>query len=150
MTQRVRVDFINWSPDQEDLFNQGLTKASNVFHDDIGYRPIKTHTAPSQFGNLASVSSLRTRAIGSGEDVFCAWVTGNNLNVGVNGVTSLSAGATAVSFATAGTSQEIVMFDVAEFEDYLFFTVEAQQEENSQTTTTSIRKAGYLTVANKT
>lgn len=36
----VRINFLNWRPDAEDIGNDGLITADNVIHDTEGYKQI--------------------------------------------------------------------------------------------------------------
>ncbi len=148
MTEQVRIDFLNWRPDQEDLGNDGLTVANNVVHDSEGYKPIYLAStgAFSTTGALASVSSIVTKPAGAQMTPFSAWLSADTIGVGFNGVSAVQAGATTTAFATTGATQVITAFDVAELNGQMVFVVEAQQNEGSPDTLTSIGLAGLITV----
>ena len=148
MTEQVRINFLNWAPDKEDLGNEGLTVASNVVHDTDGYKPIYLASAGvfSTTGALASVSSIVTKPAGAQMTPFSAWLSADTIGVGFNGTSAVQAGATTTAFATTGTAQEITAFDVAELNGQMVFVVEAQQVEGSPDTTSAIQAAGLITV----
>ena len=151
----LRVNFLNWKPDQEDVGNDGLTVADNVIHDTEGYRPVNLASSGTfaTTGGLAAsndtVLSLVAKPVGSSGDLFCAWIadsTTPTLHVGVNGSTgTTTATGYPLAFATAVTSPEIYAFDVCEYGGKILFTVEAQGETSSPDTTTSLAFAGYMT-----
>jgi len=150
MTQ-VRFDFLNLAPDIEDTENQGLTVAQNVVHDTEGYKPVHLGSTGSfaTTGGLAAsnatVTSIIAKPVGVGNDLFCAWLAGDTLHVGLNGVTAASDTTNfPVSFSTSGSSQEIVAFDVAELADKIFFVVQAQQTEAVPSTTATLTTTGHM------
>jgi len=149
----VRVNFLNWRPDAEDVGNDGLTKADNVIHDVEGYRPahLASSGAFSTTGGLAASSatvlSVVAKPVGSQGDLFCAWVadaTVPTLHVGINGVTATtSATGYPLAMATAATDAEIYAFDVCEYGGSIVFTVEAQATDASATAL-SYAFTGYM------
>lgn len=145
---RVKVPFLNWRPDAEDVDNNGLTKADNVVHDTEGYRPI--HIASSgafSTAIAATVLSSVAKPVGSQGDTFAAWIvnaTAPTLQVGINGSTATtSATGHPLAFATAAVNPEIFAFDVCEYGGKIVWTVEAQAEDASGTSL-SIAYAGYM------
>lgn len=147
----LRVDFLNWRPDAEDVGNDGLTTADNVIHEPEGYKPV--HLASSgAFTTVlaasdATVLSIVAKPVGAQGDLFCAWIadaTAPTLCVGINGVTaSTAATGHPLTFATASTGQEIFAFDVCEYGGKIAWTVEAQAADASGTAL-SIAYAGYM------
>jgi hypothetical protein len=150
----IRVNFLNWSPDAEDVGNEGLTTADNVIHETEGYKPV--HLASSgtfaTTGGLAASSgtilSVVSKPVGNQGDLFCAWLTDATtpaLYVGINGETAAtSATGHPLAFSTAVTSPEIYAFDVCEYGGKILWTVEAQGSASSPATTMSIAFAGYM------
>jgi len=151
-----RLKFLNWRPDLEDTENDGLTVAQNVIHDVEGWKPVHLGSAGSFVttgslaASVANVTAIITKSVGVGNDTFSAWIANNQLNVGVNGVTSpalTSAGGSLtgypLSFSTTGAPQ-ITAFDVCEYAGKIFFVAEAAQLEGAPTTTVSIRFMGHL------
>lgn len=149
----MKVNFLNWRPDRDDVANDGLTKAENVIHDVEGYRP--AHLASSgtfaTTGGLAAsdatVLSIIAKPVGSQGDLFCAWVadaTTPTLHVGLNGVTATTA-ATGypLAMAAAATDAEIFAFDVCEYGGKIVWTVEANATDASATALT-YAFAGYM------
>lgn len=141
----VKFNFLNYRPALEDEQNQGLVKAENVVHEVGGYKPIHLQSAGAFSTAVAGVSySAMAKPIGSQGDVLAAWVNGNSLHVGVNGVTSTSTTTGyPLSFATSGSSPFIYAFDVCEAEGKVFFTVEARQTEQGPITATLVH-SGYM------
>ncbi len=141
----VRLNFLNFAPDLEDEENTGLTVAQNVVHEPEGYKAIHLGSAGSfsTTGGLAAssatVTSLIAKPVGAGDDLFCAWIAGDTVHVGINGVTSASdTTGYPLSFATTGSSQAISAFDVCEYASKIFFVVEATQIVNVPSTTTAV------------
>lgn len=148
---QIRINFLNYNPDLEDTENEGLTIAQNVIHEPEGYKPVHlgTSTAFATTGGLAAsvytVTSCIAKPIGAGNDLFCAWIANNTLHVGLNGVTATTAvTGYPLSFSTAGSSQEITAFDVAEYAGKIFFVAEAKQTEASPSTTGVLAHIGYM------
>ena len=149
----MRVTFLNWRPDTEDVGNDGLTQADNVIHDVEGYRPVHLMSSGSfsTTGGLAAsnatVLSVVAKPVGSQGDYFAAWVadqTTPTLHVGLNGVTATtSATGYPLAMATAATDAEIYAFDVCEYAGKILWTVEAQGTDASATAL-SYAFAGYM------
>ena len=147
----ARINFLNWRPDLEDTEHEGLTVAENLIHEPEGYKPCHLGSAGSfsTTGGLAAssatVNSLVAKRIGPWSDQLCAWLSNDTIQIGINGVT-LTSTTTGypLSFATAGSNQEITVFDVSEYGGKVTFVVEASQSEGSPSTTSSIRHSGYL------
>lgn len=146
-----RFNFLNWRPDLEDTEHDGLTVAQNVIHDVKGWEPAHLgsagsfSTTGSLGASVATVTSLVAKGVGPFGAQFCAWLANNQINVGVNGITSpATTTGYPLSFSTAGASQAITVFDVCEYAGKIFFTVEATQTEAIPSTTTIIRHTGYL------
>lgn len=137
----MRVKFLNWRPDAEDVGNDGLTTADNVIHDVEGYRPVHLASAGTFATALAAsdatILSIVSKPVGSQGDQFVAWVadaTTPTLHVGINGATAAtSATAYPLAMATAATDAEIYAFDVCEYAGKIVFTVEAQATDASAT-----------------
>ena len=147
----VRFNFLNFNPDSEDTENQGLTIAQNVVHDTEGYKAVHLGSAGSfsTTGGLAAsaatITSIVVKPVGVGDDLSCAWIASDTLHVGLNGVTAASVTTGfPVSFATTGSSQEIVSFDVTEFADKIFFCAQAQQTEIAPSATSTLTTVGYM------
>jgi len=147
----VRFNFLNYNPDTEDTENQGLSVAQNVVHDTEGYKPVHLGSAGSfaTTGGLAAsaatVTSIIAKPVGDGNDLFCAWIAGDTLHVGLNGVTAAAATTGyPVSFATTGSSQEIVSFDVTELAGKIFFAAQAQQSQAAPVATATLTTTGYM------
>lgn len=147
----MKVKFLDWRPDIEDVGNGGLTQADNVVHDVEGYRPIHLASAGAFSTDVAAsnatVLSIVAKPVGSQGDLFCAWVaqdTVPELHVGLNGATApTTATGYPLAMATAATDAEIYAFDVCEYGGYIVFTVEAQATDASATAL-SYAFAGYV------
>ena len=137
----MRIGFLNWRPDAEDVGNDGLTTADNVIHDVEGYRPVHLASsgtfATALAASDATVLSIISKPVGSQGDLLCAWVadqTTPTLHVGLNGVTAVtSATGYPLAMATAATDAEIFAFDVCEYAGKIVWTVEAQATDASAT-----------------
>jgi len=146
MTQNVRTNFLNWTPDAEDFGNGGLVKAENVIHESEGYKPVYLNTsgAFATTGAMGSVTAVQAKPIGSQGDYLAAWIQGNVLYVGVNGATALNV-STTPAFATVGSDRCIAFFDVTEYAGSWYVQAEAQQTEAGGTVT-SVYAYGYSTI----
>lgn len=148
---QVRVNFLNWNPDSDDVGNQGLSEADNVLHETEGYKPLHLGSAGS-FATVLSATTATTlsivaKPIGAQGDLFCAWLSGAStptLNVGINGATATSS-ATGYppSFGVAVTDPQIWAFDVAEYGGKIAWTVEAQGA-NASGTAVTVAFAGLM------
>lgn len=149
---KIKTDFLNWRPDADETFNEGLTIADNVIHETEGWKPAHLASAGSFSTSVAAsdatVLSLVAKPVGAQGDQFCAWLadaTLVTLHVGINGATaSTSATGYPLQFATAVSSPEIYAFDVCELGGKIVWTVEAQAETTTPATTVSIAFAGYM------
>lgn len=149
----IRVNFLNWRPDSEDVGNEGLSVADNVVHDTEGWKPIHlaSTTSFATTGGLAAstatILSLVAKPVGAQGDLFCAWIsdqTAYTLHVGINGVTAAtSATGFPLTFTSVSTGHEIYAFDVCEYAGKIVWTVEAQAEDASSTTL-SAAFAGHM------
>lgn len=147
----LRFNFLNFNPDTEDTQNQGLTVAQNVVHDTEGYKAVHLGSAGSFAttgglgASVATVTSVIAKPVGSGSDLFCAWIANDTLHLGLNGVTSASVTTGfPVSFATTGSSQEIVAFDVTEFAGKIFFVAQAQQTQTTPSAVATVLSTGFM------
>jgi len=144
----VRLNFLNWRPDADEFGNDGLTVAKNVVHDTDGYKPIYVATAYAAATSTAvssTVPSLQVRPIGSGTQTLRAWISGDQINVGIDGVTATSAvTGYPISFATASSYRNITFFDVCEAPGYIFFTLGAEQVTVSPSTTVATLFNGLI------
>ena len=147
----MKVTFLNWRPDAEDVGLDGLTVADNVIHDVEGYRPVHLASAgafsTTIAASVATVLSIVAKPVGAQGDYFCAWVaqdTVPELHVGINGETaSTSATGFPLTMATAATDAEIWAFDVCEYGGKIIWTVEAKATDASATAL-SYAFAGYM------
>lgn len=146
----VRINYLNWNPDSEDEANKGLTIADNVLHDTEGYKPLHLAstgsfaTTGSLAASIGTVTSLVAKPVGPGTDLFCAWISGTSINVGLNGVTSTTATTGyPLAFATLGAAR-ITAFDVCESYGKIYFVLEASQNQSSPSTTISFGMQGYM------
>lgn len=154
----MRINFLNWRPDAEDVGNDGLTTADNVIHDVEGYRPVHLASASTfaTTGGLGAttddtVLSVVAKPVGAQGDFFCAWVadsTTPRVHVGLNGVTATTtatnyANGTAVALPAAATDAQIWAFDVCEYGGKILWTVEARGTD-AGSTAVSVAFAGYM------
>lgn len=124
----MRVSFLDWRPDLEPFQHDGLTVATNVIHEEEGWRDVRLRSSNAFATTIAaSVTSVVVKPIGSQDDNLVAWIQGDqNLHIGVNGVTGTSpTTGYPFSFATAA-SNAITAFDVTELNGYAFFVVRAE------------------------
>ncbi len=151
----MRLNFINWRPDMEDVGNDGLTVADNVIHEPEGYKPIHLASAGGfvTTGGLgassATILSIVSKQVGAQNDTLSAWVgSDGGLNIGLNGVTATSpTTGYPLSFNTTlsiGQAAAITVFDVSEYAGKISFQVEAQAQTASPNTTVTLRHAGYM------
>jgi hypothetical protein len=124
----VRLNFLNWRPDQEDAAHDGLNVAQNVIHEPEGYKPVHLGSAGSfaTTGSLAAstgtILSIVAKPVGSLDDLFCAWVSSNgNLNVGINGVTATTSSTGYPPAFSSPAGGAVTAFDVCELNQRIFF-----------------------------
>jgi hypothetical protein len=148
VTERVRIDFLNWQPDQDELNNDGLITCTNVVHEPEGFKPVYLASAGafSTETAFASVTSLVSETVGSNLDVVSGYIGGDVLRIALNGVAVSPLNSTQISFATTGSSQCVAAFDVAELNGQVAFVMLAQQETASPATTVNTYMSGLFTV----
>ncbi len=150
MTEQIRLDFLNFQPDKEDFQNQGLTVATNTIHEPEGWKPVHIGSAGAfattggLAASVATVISIVTKPVGAQGDTFSAWLANDTVHVGINGVTSTSVTTGyPLSFSTSGPA-EIVSFDLCEFAGFIFFTIEAQQQQFAPAAFQTLTAVGYM------
>lgn len=129
----MRINFLNWQPDKEDVANEGLTRAVNVLHDTEGYKPLVKQTAgafaASTFyagATLSSVRDIHIRQVGMNANRVAALAQDRattsaiaDLSIGLEGeagpFTTISSG----TLVSAG-GVRIASFSVAEMESGAF------------------------------
>ena len=79
MSDFVKIDFLNWMPDQVDWEYDGLIQTNNVYHSDEGWRGVRKQTvtgfATTQpFSNVAltTLNSIRIKNYGANNDNIAA------------------------------------------------------------------------------
>ena len=128
---KVRLDFLNWRPDEDD-FENPLIEAKNVLHQSEGWVPYKRPTAGaiSAHSQFATVPSMVVKPVGTDSQYAVAWlhngtVAGDaytiDLSIGLlqesSGNYSLTGLYTTTTSATVGTKStlnNISSFDVCE------------------------------------
>ena len=145
------VKFLNWRPDLEDTEHDGLSVCQNVVHEPEGWKALHLLSAGAfaTTGNLAAsvatVQSIIAKPVGPSNDLFCAWVAGGNLNVGLNGVTATtSTTGYPLSFGTVGSSAAITAFDLCESYGKIYFVVEAAMSTTAPTSLLTLAFQGYM------
>ena len=152
----VRVNFLNWRPDQEPSAHDGLQVVDNLYHVDSGYKILKTQTAgafatATPLGATQTVfRDLQVKVAGPGRDkIFCGLIgsaggTTVSLHFGVNN-TSMTAVAS-TTMLSAGACR-IKSFSIAEFEQYVLLTGLADYEAEGGTTV-SLKESVLLSWSN--
>lgn len=130
----LRRDFLNWRPDRDEFNTDGLQIADNIVHDTEGYKQVLMHTAGATgtLAPLTSIVSFRESAIGTSDQTLKAWLQRTTLApgdaltlvVGVSPVTSL--GSVQSATVASQTDAAITSLAVAELDDNLFITAEAE------------------------
>lgn len=128
---QVRVNFINWQPDNDDFGTQGLTECDNVIHDTEGYKPIRKDATFATLNfltdtPLASVRSMQVRGIGANRNKIAALVQDKATTAAIAEM-SIAAQDDGAAFTTlsSGTllsagSCKVASFSIAELEGGLF------------------------------
>jgi len=165
---KVRLDFLNWRPDEDD-FENPLIQAKNVLHQSEGWVPYKRPTAGaiSAHSTWPTTSSMVVKALGTGEQYVGAWlengtVAGNgftiDLRVGLlaesSGNYSLTAEYTKITsntVSTKSTLNNIAAFDLCEGHDasgdpVVFFSAIVEGT-RATTSASSIANAGWSIAA---
>jgi len=130
---QVRLNFLDWQPDKEDIANEGLTKATNVLHDTEGYKPLVKQTSGAfsvdtfyTATTLHSIRAMQVRQVGMNANRVAAIARDSsttagtaNFTVGLEGesapFTTMSSG----TLSSAGGCR-ISSFSVAEMESGVF------------------------------
>lgn len=159
----VRINFLNWRPDAEDIGNDGLITADNVIHDTEGYKQIGlvTNGAVSTLTSSdtlywltgSTVLALQCRQTGTLKDT-----SGNNKVIAYfrDGVTpefivDHLKHTAASSFNLGGTggaivsSQVLSAFQVTELNNTLFVCAEGAGNASSGTAV-SVNFTGYVDI----
>lgn len=140
----IRLNFLNWRPDQEPSTHDGLHAVDNLYHVETGYRGLKMQTAGA-FATSTPLGSTQTafrdlqvKIAGPGRDkIFCGLVSssGNttvSLHFGVNGSSMITAVSSTTMLSAAAC--RIKSFCIAEYEQYVLLTGLASYEQQGGTT----------------
>ena len=145
---QLKVNFLNWRPDQDEYQLEGLTKAQNVVHDTEGYKPVYLQTT-SSFNtaipaNVSCVSVVARQGVWA-PTAFTAYIeeadqTTPTLRFGYfdsttfgmyEGLWDTTGYPTANAFATAGGDQEVIAFDHCNMNDKVFLVAVGEQSVTS-------------------
>lgn len=140
---QLKVNFLNWRPDQDEYQLEGLVKAQNVVHDTEGYKPVYLQTTTSFSTGIAAASSVLSVVASPGPwpgTAFTSYVEDGTTPVLRFGyvystAAAMYAGAwsttgypTAHAFATAGASgHAVVAHDTCYLGEYVFMVSVAEQ-----------------------
>jgi len=167
----VKLDFLNWRPDQQDFRHDGLagpSGANNVYHAPEGWVPFKSSTT-SNFtvgaGNtaLATTPSLVIKSVGTADQRIVAYLH-NGVTAGAGFTIDMSIGIFSDGFTTIGqyttytsstitsayTGNNISAFQVCELDDKIFFTAQAELPAttalNASAPVITLNSTGYATI----
>lgn len=149
MTQQVRINFLNWRPDQEPLNNDGMTEADNCIHDTEGYKPIRVQTegafetaGPLGTLDLGNMKALQVRPVGIGGDLIYCGVSdpggGGTListQVGFVGQATVLSSLALTGPLLSANAVRIKSFSVAEMENFIGVTAVISAEAAGGTAT---------------
>ncbi len=161
----IKLDFLNFQPDQDDWNNQGLIEADNVIHTPEGYISYKSIPGASFVAdtNLGTTPSLVIRPVGTGEQVAIAYLH-DATAAGAGFTIQFSIGLMDSNYSTLGsyttytsstitsayTGNNVAAFDVCELGDVLFFTAQAELPTatiiNPSAPIITINATGYATI----
>ncbi len=130
---QLRVNFLGWRPDSEDLGNEGLTVANNVLHDTEGYKPLVMQTAGAfavgtfyTGATLHSVRSVQIRQVGMNSNKVMAMAKDRatsaaiaDLTIGLEGEAAAFTTISSGTLSSAGAVR-VASFSVAEMESGVF------------------------------
>ena len=149
MTQRLRLNFLEWTPDLDDFQNPGMTVADNVIHQPEGYKQVAIQTAGafSTLTSVGTVTSIQIKPIGTGGTNLAAWLRPQTATPSVIleigdpevGVLGSVGSATLISV----NSMKIDAFQVCELEDKVFAVANANGTAQAGTVI-SINLTGYF------
>ena len=161
----VKIDFLNWQPDQEDWNNEGLVTADNVIHSEEGYVPFSnfntgSYVASTTFGTAPSIIF---RPVGTNDQQLVAWLDNAtaagagftiDLNIGMTDSRYSGLGTyttyTSSTITSAWTGNNIAAFDVCELDDKIFWAVQAELPTatvlNASAPVITINSTGYATI----
>ena len=154
----LRLNFLNWRPDQDEWGFDGLIKANNVIHDTEGYKSVKMKTAGAfATGNfysatpMTSIRSMQVRAVGKNFNKIAAiaedratTATMADLSIGAEGEASAFTSVASATLVSAG-GVRVASFSIGELESGSFVVCATfdQSMASGGSTTTSI--TGELT-----
>lgn len=137
---QVRLDFLNWRPDQDE-FENPLYVCSNALHRPEGWVAFRTQTAGAQSTNtsVGTTSSLVIKSVGTNDQkAICMLHNATAVGAGyqfqmsiglLNSAYSLTGFYTTTALSGTCTTQytlnRITAFDVCELNDKLFFVARA-------------------------
>ena len=110
---KVKFDFLNWQPDQEDYRNGGLITAENLIHAPEGYKQVKNFVT----GGTGSYRTGLVHQVGdTGE--FALLVAQVTTTAGVF-IGAYGAGGTGLSLPTGAGAATILSLSSVEFNDHI-------------------------------
>lgn len=162
---RVRFNFLNWRPDQDEFNTEGLQVADNLLHDTEGYKQFDFVTTGAFATNtsIGTCPSIVVRPVGTNNQYVAAYLDNRqvagagatyDLNIGLLNGYSLSGNYTSVTSATSsadltGTAFRVSAFEVTELQDRIFVTAEAQLASStalSGTAVAVVNLTGYMSI----
>ena len=162
---QVKINFLNWRPDDEDLGNDGLITADNVYHDTEGYKQYKTPTtgAFSTNAGLGTCASVVFRTVGTSNQRIGCFLH-NATAAGVGYTIDMSIGLFAENYSLSGlyttissstltnkhTLNSVSAFEGFEYADLIFITAEAQCATatviNAAAPVITLNSTGYVSI----
>ena len=144
----VRVNFLNWRPDQEPSTHDGLNVADNLLHDTEGYKSLPMQTGFSTTnplsGNDFSWISVQVRPIGIGGDLVYCGLRGLSTSPSASVYVGIVGQATAIAGQTpfvpfggtliSANACRIEAFFVTEFEQSFLVTARVTGDRVTGTT----------------
>lgn len=136
---KVKFDFLNWRPDQEDYRNAGLIEADNILHSEEGYLSYREQTNFVTNTVIGTCASLVIKSVGTGVQKVVAYLNNPtvagagytiDMNIGllsalldnVSNYTTITSG----TILSAITNNSIVAFDVCELGGTIFMSAQAE------------------------
>ena len=158
----LKLNFLNWRPDQDEYGNDGLTTADNVVHDTEGYKQVHLKSAgafntiiPASWSVTSVVAQQAVRA-GTAYTAFVGEANAggptNALGFGALFTTSGdmyraiwndTGYPTLNAFSTVGTNQNVVAFDHCYLGDKVFMVAVADQDVAATAGTQTVAALGY-------
>ncbi len=141
MTQQVRINFLNWRPDQEDFAHDGLETCDGVYHQPDGYKEFRGYATGTSVASTTGESDFLDMVPLGDDEVWCAarhYSTVNQVEIGTWNVW----GEYTDTAPGSNTTASLQSFAVTELGETIVATAKYYWSSASPNTTTTA--SGYI------